>query len=183
MAQARAAKQGTTRVSTRGRTATGSPNPIDVHVGSRVRLRRTLLGMSQEKLGDAIGLTFQQVQKYERGANRIGASRLWDLSRVLDVPVSFFFDDMVEGTASQSPRMLIGVEEPQPFDADPMTKRETLELVRAYYRITDPQVRKRVFELAKALASASEANRAAHQAAVTAEAQPPAIEQQAPVVE
>lgn len=163
MAPARAAKQGTTRVSTRGRTASGSPNPIDVHVGSRVRLRRTLLGMSQEKLGDAIGLTFQQVQKYERGANRIGASRLWDLSRVLDVPVSFFFDDMVEGTAIQSPRMLTkgGLEqEPTTFEADPMTKRETLELVRAYYRITDPQVRKRVFELAKALASASEAARA-----------------------
>src|ERR1700681_831166 len=70
-------------------------NPVDVHVGSRVPLRRTLLGMSQEKLGDAIGLTFQQVQKYERGANRIGASRLFDLSRVLDVPVSFFFEDMV----------------------------------------------------------------------------------------
>src|SRR3954463_9950619 len=70
------------------------PSPIDVHVGGRVRLRRTLLGMSQEKLGDALGLTFQQVQKYERGVNRIGASRLFDLSRVLDVPIGFFFDDM-----------------------------------------------------------------------------------------
>src|SRR6478735_375235 len=70
------------------------PSPIDVHVGTRVRLRRTLLGMSQEKLGEALGLTFQQVQKYERGVNRIGASRLFDLSRVLDVPISFFFDDM-----------------------------------------------------------------------------------------
>ena len=70
----------------------GKPNPVDVHVGGRVRLRRTLLGMSQEKLGEAIGLTFQQVQKYERGANRIGASRLWDLSRVLDCPMSYFFE-------------------------------------------------------------------------------------------
>src|SRR6201998_3236858 len=78
----------------RRRTKADKPNPIDVHVGGRVRLRRTLLGMSQEKLGEAIGLTFQQVQKYERGANRIGASRLFDLSRVLDVPVSFFFDDI-----------------------------------------------------------------------------------------
>ncbi|MGB1026977.1 MAG: helix-turn-helix domain-containing protein, partial [Rhodospirillaceae bacterium] len=78
------------RRSSRGRTPSGKPNPVDVHVGSRVRLRRTLLGMSQEKLGEAIGLTFQQVQKYERGANRIGASRLWDLSRVLDVPMSYF---------------------------------------------------------------------------------------------
>ena len=73
---------------------TGRPNPVDIHVGKRVRLRRTLLGISQEKLGDAIGLTFQQVQKYECGANRIGSSRPFDLSRVLDVPVSFFFEDM-----------------------------------------------------------------------------------------
>ncbi len=77
----------------RRRQKSDKPNPIDVHVGSRVRLRRTLLGMSQEKLGEAIGLTFQQVQKYERGANfRVGASRLYDLSRVLDVPVSYFFE-------------------------------------------------------------------------------------------
>src|ERR1700759_1086976 len=87
--------------STRGRRPAGKPNPVDVHVGSRVRLRRTLLGMSQEKLGEAIGLTFQQVQKYERGANRIGASRLFDLSRVLDVPVSFFFDDMTNDPAGR----------------------------------------------------------------------------------
>ena len=73
------------------------PSPIDVHVGSRIRLRRTLLGMSQERLGDALGLTFQQVQKYERGVNRVGASRLFDISRVLDVPISFFFEDMPEG--------------------------------------------------------------------------------------
>src|SRR5262249_58573884 len=78
----------------RSRRKSDKPNPIDVHVGSRVRLRRTLLGMSQEKLGEAIGLTFQQVQKYERGANRVGASRLFDLSRVLDVPVSFLFEDL-----------------------------------------------------------------------------------------
>src|SRR5277367_5561364 len=78
------------------------PSPIDIHVGSRIRLRRTLLGMSQERLGDALGLTFQQVQKYERGVNRVGASRLFDISRVLDVPISYFFDDMPEGM-SDSP--------------------------------------------------------------------------------
>ena len=71
------------------------PNPIDVHVGKRLRLRRTLLGMSQERLGDLLGLTFQQIQKYERGVNRIGSSRLYELGQILDVPVSFFFDDMV----------------------------------------------------------------------------------------
>lgn len=136
----------------RGRTATGKPNPVDVHVGSRVRLRRTLLGMSQEKLGEAIGLTFQQVQKYERGANRVGASRLYDLARVLDVPVSFFFDDMPDEIANKSVEERRDMAEtPEPFENDPMNRRETLELVRAYYRIPDPQVRKRVFELAKAL--------------------------------
>ena len=140
-----------------GRPKTGKPNPIDVHVGSRVRLRRTLLGMSQEKLGEAIGLTFQQVQKYERGANRIGASRLFDLSRVLDVPVSFFFDDMPASVdfADDEP---VSAAEDKPstggYEPDPMAKRETLELVRAYYRINDSSVRKRLFELTKAVANA-----------------------------
>jgi transcriptional regulator with XRE-family HTH domain len=135
------------------------PNPIDIHVGSRVRLRRTLLGMSQEKLGEAIGLTFQQVQKYERGANRIGASRLYDLSRVLDVAVSYFFDDITPVTASAAEARLGGiVEEPASpaQEADPMMRRETLELVRAYYRIGDPQVRRRLFDLTKAIANASQ---------------------------
>src|SRR5438067_6017088 len=108
----------------RRRQKSDKPNPIDIHVGSRVRSRRTLLGMSQEKLGEAIGLTFQQVQKYERGANRIGASRLWDLSRVLDCPMSFFFEEMDEATESASPRNL-STETPdvEPRDNDPMTKR------------------------------------------------------------
>jgi len=141
-----------------GRPKIGKPNPIDVHVGSRVRLRRTLLGMSQEKLGEAIGLTFQQVQKYERGANRIGASRLFDLSRVLDVPVSFFFDDMpAEAAAAPIDDDEEGGEErpATTYEPDPMAKRETLELVRAYYRIGDPSVRKRLFELTKAVANAT----------------------------
>src|SRR5262245_13489771 len=144
--------------SSRGRMPSGKPNPVDVHVGRRVRLRRTLLGMSQEKLGEAIGLTFQQVQKYERGANRIGASRLWDLSRVLDCPVAFFFEEMDQETASASPRNL-SVETPdvEVREGDQMTKRETLELVRAYYRIKDYHVRRRIYELAKSLASTEEA--------------------------
>lgn len=134
---------------------TGIPNPIDVHVGGRVRLRRTLLGLSQEKLGEAIGLTFQQVQKYERGANRIGASRLFDLSRVLDVPVGYFFEDITDDVAARSPRQIRGMAEtPEPYEPDPMAKRETLELVRAYYKIGDPRVRKRLFEMTKALGSA-----------------------------
>ncbi len=125
------------------------PNPIDVHVGARLRLRRTLLGLSQEKLGEAVGITFQQLQKYERGSNRISASRLFNLSQVLGVPVSFFFDDM--------PGAEDAYVEPQnqtPVDSDEcdsMARRETLELVRAYYRISDPGVRKRTFDLIKVL--------------------------------
>jgi transcriptional regulator with XRE-family HTH domain len=131
------------------------PSPIDVHVGSRVRLRRTLLGMSQEKLGEALGLTFQQIQKYERGVNRIGASRLFDLARVLDVPIGFFFDDMPDsmgGGGLTASRRSFGLADAQDgFEDDTLHRRETLELVRAYYRITDSSVRKRVFELIKSL--------------------------------
>lgn len=132
------------------------PHPVDIHVGSRVRMRRTLLGMSQEKLSDALGLTFQQVQKYENGANRISSSRLFEISRVMDVEVSFFFEEMpAEVTAPDDENILIF---PAEETKDPLMKRETLELVRAYYRITDPRVRKRVFELAKAIAGQSDSD-------------------------
>jgi transcriptional regulator with XRE-family HTH domain len=149
------------RKANRGRTEDGDPNPVDIHVGSRVRLRRTLLGMSQEKLGEAIGLTFQQVQKYERGANRIGASRLFDLSQVLDVPVSFFYDDMPVELAHPTPAEYASrlgglAEEPTGFDSDLLSRRETIDLIRAYFAIPDTQVRKRVYELAKALAAVAE---------------------------
>ena len=137
------------------------PSPIDTHVGGRIRLRRTLMGMSQERLGEALGLTFQQVQKYERGVNRVGASRLFDLSRVLDVSISFFFDDMPEPIAGvhgshHTTRVAGGFADAQDsFGADEaLNRRETLELVRAYYRITDPAVRKRVFELIKSMGPA-----------------------------
>jgi len=129
------------------------PNPIDAHVGSRIRLRRTLLGMTQEKLGEALGLTFQQVQKYERGLNRIGSGRLYRLSQILDVPVSFFFDDLPEGL-----HYAIPAAEPTPaaqgenIDAEAFARRETIELVRSYYRIPDLALRKRVFELVKSVA-------------------------------
>ncbi|GAC1348013.1 MAG: hypothetical protein NVSMB18_34870 [Acetobacteraceae bacterium] len=139
----------------------GRASPIDVHVGTRIRLRRTLMGMSQERLGDALGLTFQQVQKYERGVNRVGASRLFDLSRVLDVPISFFFDDMPEPLAGmhgtyQTTRATGGFSENQEaFGTDEMlNRRETLELVRAYYRINEASVRKRVFDLIKSMGPA-----------------------------
>ncbi len=136
-------------------------SPVDVHVGARIRLRRTMMGMSQERLGDALGLTFQQVQKYERGANRVGASRLFDLSRILDVPIGFFYDNMPEatvGVAQPTARPVYGFAESQEaFGADDTaTKRETLELVRAYYRITDPNVRKRMLDLIKSMGPGEE---------------------------
>ncbi len=141
-------------------------SPIDVHVGARMRLRRTLMGMSQERLGDALGLTFQQVQKYERGVNRVSASRLYDLARVLDVPISFFYDDMPDAVAAVHGKMPSGYTQNPPGFAQPqegfgqspnygtddaLNRRETLELVRAYYRIPEPAVRKRFFELVKSL--------------------------------
>ena len=135
------------------------PNPIDIHVGKHVRLRRTLLGMSQEKLGKAINLTFQQVQKYERGTNRIGSSRLYQLSQVLDIPVSYFFDGLPSEFSGLKAPGLADVKI-APFEGDPLVKRETLELVRAYYRITDPSVRKRVFELVKAVAKPATSDKA-----------------------
>lgn len=120
-----------------------------------MRLRRTLLGLSQEKLADAIGLTFQQVQKYERGANRIGASRLFELSRVLDVPVSYFFEDMAPDLASRYAVQTAGMAESgqAAYETEAFARRETLELVRAYYRIRDPHVRKKVAELVKTMAA------------------------------
>ena len=135
-----------------GRQKSDKPNPVDVRVGSRVRLRRNMLGLSQEKLGEAIGLTFQQVQKYERGANRIGASRLYELSQVLDVPVAFFFDDT---DPVRAPAIPAGFAEPpaEAFESDPLRRRETVELVEAYYAIDDTAVRRRLFDLAKALAA------------------------------
>src|SRR5688572_14246404 len=141
-----------------GRMASkGFPNPIDVHVGARIRLRRTLLGISQTTLAEAIGLTFQQVQKYEKGNNRVSSSRLVDVANALDVEVPYFFEEMSATVQGQTPAMLMDVKNlPRPSDEkNPMAKRETLELVRAYYRITDPAVRKRMFELTKAVASRS----------------------------
>ncbi len=141
--------------SRRGR-GTGIPSPVDVHVGARLRVRRTLLGMSQTTLGDAIGLTFQQVQKYERGTNRISASRLFDLSRVLDVPIEYFFGDMpVEVAGGLAGKKRSKAKKPPSYEPDPMAKRETLELVRAYYKIEDVDVRNRLREMVKALGAAA----------------------------
>lgn len=127
------------------------PDPIDIHVGSRVRLRRTLLGYSQEKLADALGITFQQVQKYENGANRIGSSRLFQIGQIMNVPVSFFF----EGAEDKLPGGKKVSEEKNPVDDIQLSSRETIELIKAYYAIQDPSVRKKVFEMIKSLAKTS----------------------------
>jgi transcriptional regulator with XRE-family HTH domain len=132
-------------------------NAVDMHVGKRVRLRRTLLGMSQEQLGTELNITFQQVQKYERGANRISASRLWDIGQILDVPINYFFDDMTENTMQSSPRRISRggdiVDLTDEQIKDPMARRETLELVRTYYSIEKPLVRKRISEMVKSIAT------------------------------
>lgn len=128
------------------------PHPVDIHVGSRIRLCRTLKGLSQQKLAQALGLTFQQVQKYERGANRVGASRLFELSQILDVPPSFFFEGaptMDGAPAVESAGLSEG--DQAPFDSERLFRREILEFVRAYDRIEDQAVRKRLFELVKAI--------------------------------
>ena len=131
---------------------------VDVHVGMRMRQRRTLLGMSQTKLGDAVGLTFQQVQKYECGSNRMGASRLFEFANVLNVPVAYFFEEMPTkarpaGPSSRSGRKVrdAPIEVPRQR-SDPLIKRETLELVRAYYKIRVPGIRDRIAQMIKALA-------------------------------
>ncbi len=128
---------------------------IDVHVGARVRLRRTLLGLNQTKLGEKLGVTYQQVQKYERGANRIGSSRLYDLSRVLDVSIEHFFEDIPAAVAASSPAAKKSgrAKKPPSYEPNPMTKRETLGLVRAYYKIEDAGVRKGVYQLIKGVAA------------------------------
>ncbi|MBO0903685.1 helix-turn-helix domain-containing protein [Jiella sonneratiae] len=129
------------------------PNPIDTHVGSRVRLRRTMLGMSQEKLGEALGITFQQVQKYEKGSNRIGASRLQHISDVLNVPVAYFFED-APGSAAPSRS---GMEETgSDYVVDFLSTSEGLQLNRAFVKIPDPKVRKRVIDLVRTLAGSSD---------------------------
>jgi transcriptional regulator with XRE-family HTH domain len=129
------------------------PNPIDVHVGSRVRLQRMLLGVSQERLGERLGLTFQQIQKYEKGVNRIGASRLFDLAQVLGVPIQFFYDDAPIGEP-QASAAATGMAERSAdgYIFDFLNTREGLELNRAFARISDPKSRRAILDLVRKLA-------------------------------
>ncbi|MEZ5844760.1 MAG: helix-turn-helix transcriptional regulator [Hyphomicrobiaceae bacterium] len=128
------------------------PNPVDAHVGSRVRLRRMLLGMSQERLGEQLGLTFQQVQKYEKGINRIGASRLHELSRILGVSVQFFFDEAPASSAGAAARAGFAEDQAEGFVVDFLSSKEGIELNRAFVRIADAKVRRSIVELIRTLA-------------------------------
>ena len=143
--------------SLRGRSADGSPNPVDVHVGLKLRNRRILLGLSQEKLGSLLGLTFQQIQKYEKGLNRIGASRLFDIGQVLNVPIEYFYEDLPKEAENASPRNIVNTpvnalaETKKLYDDDPMNKKETLELVRAYDTIPDHALAVKILDLLTSL--------------------------------
>lgn len=134
----------------------GTPNHVDKHVGQRLRVRRSLLGISQEKLADAIGLTFQQIQKYERGTNRISAGRLFEFSKILDVPVSFFYEQ-AEGSFEQSSSGALGLSDNEQAsfgdgNKDLLQRKETLDLVRVYYSIDDTDARKDIYKFVKSMA-------------------------------
>jgi transcriptional regulator with XRE-family HTH domain len=129
------------------------PNPVDVHVGARIRLRRNMIGLSQEKLGESLGITFQQIQKYEKGMNRVGASRLQAIGNILNVPVTFFFDDM----PGQS-------DKPKGFDEESETtyvvgflnSSEGIQLARAFAKITDAKIRRKILDLVRTLGDEGE---------------------------
>ncbi|PSH68298.1 transcriptional regulator [Phyllobacterium brassicacearum] len=129
------------------------PNPVDVHVGARIRLRRNMIGLSQEKLGESLGITFQQIQKYEKGMNRVGASRLQAIGNILNVPVTFFFDDM----PGQS-------DKPKGFDEESETtyvvgflnSSEGIQLARAFAKITDAKIRRKILDLIRTLGDEEE---------------------------
>ncbi len=156
MAKMTAQKKEQTAVDTESK-----PDPIDVHVGHRLRQRRMLVGMSQEKLGDSVGLTFQQIQKYERGTNRMGASRIFRFAQILSVPVSYFYETMDTAIINDHPSQAGFAESRQSALTDDeapgedlLQRRETLDLVRAFYKITDTKQRRKILELIKAIATA-----------------------------
>ncbi len=127
---------------------------VDSHVGNRLRERRILLGLSQTRLGESLGLSFQQIQKYERGIDRISVGRLVHLAHVLDVPITYFFEELSDPSAAPGTNSATGGDVLSAVATDdPMSKRETLELVRAYYQIEQPELRKHIFSLIRSIAS------------------------------
>jgi transcriptional regulator with XRE-family HTH domain len=131
------------------------PDPIDIHVGSRVRLRRTMMGMSQEKLGDSLGITFQQIQKYEKGTNRMGASRLQNIAVVLNTPVAFFFEDAPQSVDETAGEGMNESKSPN-YIVDFLSSSEGLQLNRAFVKIENNIIRRRIIDLVKSLAPAEE---------------------------
>ncbi len=135
---------------------------VDIHVGQRVRRRRWMLGMTQQQLGEAVGIKFQQIQKYETGMNRVSASRLYDIATALDVPVSFFFDGVTEGDSAEqviTEEDVIAANENAENEVDLFSEKETLELIRCYYKMPE-EPRRRLFELTKSLSRAATAEAA-----------------------
>jgi transcriptional regulator with XRE-family HTH domain len=127
------------------------PNPIDVYVGSRLRMRRAMLGLSQNKMGELIGVTFQQIQKYEKGVNRIGSSRLYQISKILLVPISYFFEGYEEANGTSG--MVKVAEREEAFRYEDLDNKEIAQLIKNFIRITNPVIRKSVISLAKSLAA------------------------------
>jgi transcriptional regulator with XRE-family HTH domain len=123
-------------------------HPVDVHVGKRIRHRRWMVGMTQQQLAQAVGIKFQQIQKYETGMNRVSASRLWDIGESMEVPVSFFFEGYEDGEIENAPT----VQKPAKMNGDLLADKEALDLVRSYYAIPENQ-RRKLFDLARVLSS------------------------------
>jgi transcriptional regulator with XRE-family HTH domain len=134
------------------RNNTRRANPVDKHVGERVRIRRMLLGMSQERLGEQLGLTFQQVQKYEKGVNRIGASRLFDLAHVLGVPIQFFYENMPSSVSGHLAAPGMADKPGESYMADFLSSRDSVELNKAFARIADPRVRRSIVDMVRSIA-------------------------------
>lgn len=136
------------------------PNPIDVHVGARLKMRRMIVAMSQERLGEILGLTFQQIQKYEKGTNRIGASRLWEIASALDTQVSYFYDGLPsrqnEAAARPSPALGLSEDGAADYVVEFLSTAEGLNLNKAFMRVRDGKVRRRIVELVRALAGEDE---------------------------
>lgn len=132
----------------------GTPDDMDIHVGQRIRVRRSLLGLSQEKLAEALNITFQQVQKYERGTNRVSAGRLFQLSSVLGVPISYFFDQPFESSSKKTMAYSLSDNAQSAYDSgeDLMQRKETLDLIRIYYSVENPEARKDIMTFIKSMA-------------------------------
>lgn len=135
----------------RARKTKGTPDPVDVHVGQRLRVRRSLLGLSQEKLAESIGLTFQQIQKYERGMNRISAGRLYQFSKILDVPVAYFYDQFAGNSRFTATLGMADNDQEEFTMGDLMQSKETIDLIRAYYSIDNPEIRKDIMKFIRSM--------------------------------